>query len=51
MDDRSDVSTVAAYKCPRCGNEFPRAQVTCDICGFQCSDDACKQVDVSNEGF
>lgn len=52
--ERSDLlstTTDASYKCAQCGNMYPVDQENCDVCGYECSQDACQIVQVSNEGY
>jgi rubrerythrin len=51
MDDRSESSTATAYHCPKCGTDFEADENTCPTCGFVCSDETCKILSVSKEGF
>lgn len=45
------ATTEREFKCANCGNMFPVAQATCDVCGFHCNPDACRVVEASNEGY
>jgi hypothetical protein len=49
--DLLDATTETSYKCPSCGNMFPVAQVSCDVCGHDCTADTCRIVKVSNEDY
>jgi len=43
----------ASFKCSKCGATFSLAEEgsTCPVCGFNCSHEACRKVDASDEGY
>jgi hypothetical protein len=49
--DLIDATTDSTYKCSNCGNMFAMSKETCDVCGFQCSQDACQIIHSSNEDY
>ena len=40
-----------SFKCSKCGNMFPISQETCEICGHHCTENDCRVMQASNEGY
>ena len=49
--DRLAFSTDRDFKCSKCGNMYPMAQSTCDVCGNRCTESTCDIVNASSEDF
>ena len=53
MSKATADNASASFKCSKCGAIFALSEEgsTCPVCGYNCSHDACRRVDASDEGY